>query len=165
MESSSSSLAEAVAPAAPAAPARALEYVGFWKRFVAFLIDTFIVLIITVPLLMAIYGRDYMARAQGSAFAGFWDFFIQVVLPALAVIVFWRYRGATPGKMAISAKIVDAKTGGAPTTGRLVVRYFAYLVSTLPLFIGFFWIAVDRKKQGFHDKIAGTAVVYDEDDD
>jgi uncharacterized RDD family membrane protein YckC len=33
----------------------------------------------------------------------------------------------------------------------------------LPLFAGFAWIAVDRRKQGFHDKIARTVVIYDED--
>jgi uncharacterized RDD family membrane protein YckC len=33
----------------------------------------------------------------------------------------------------------------------------------LPLFIGFIWIGIDRRKQGFHDKIAGTLVVYDND--
>lgn len=159
MESSSSS-----SPEPAGAPARTYEYVGFWKRVVAFLIDSFIMVVVTVPLLFAIYGRDYGARSEGGMFAGPWDFLIQFVVPAIAVIVFWRYRGATPGKMAISAKIVDAQTGAAPSTGRLVVRYFAYIVSTLPLLLGFFWIAIDRKKQGFHDKIAGTVVVYDDDD-
>ena len=155
MENSSSSSPEAPAKKAP-------EYVGFWKRFVAFLIDTFIVLVVTVPLVLAIYGRSYGERS-GGVFAGFWDFMIQVVLPAVAVIVFWRYRGATPGKMAISARIVDAQTLSAPSTGRLVTRYFAYIVSMLPLGFGFIWIGIDRRKQGFHDKIAGTVVVYDDD--
>ena len=158
MENSSSSSPSAAAPSGAA-----LEYVGFWKRLVAVLIDSFILLVITVPLLIAIYGKEYAERAQGHAFAGLWYFLIQVVLPAIAVIVFWRYRGATPGKMAISAKIVDARTGAAPSTGALVVRYFAYLVSALPLMLGFIWVGIDRRKQGFHDKIAGTVVVYDED--
>jgi len=148
--------------ASTATVARSVEYVGFWKRVVAFVIDSFIVLVVTVPLLLAIYGFGYSDRA-GSVFAGFWDFVIQVVFPAVAVIVFWRYRGATPGKMAISAKILDAQTLAVPSTGRLVARYFAYLVSMLPLFIGFVWIGIDRRKQGFHDKIAGTVVVYDDD--
>ena len=161
MESSSSSSPETAPP-----PARlsGLEYVGFWRRLIAFLIDVFILTVITVPLLLAIYGRSYLRLAhEGGGIAGVWDFLIQYALPTIAVIVFWRYRGATPGKMAISARIVDAKTGGRPSTGRLVVRYFAYLVSMLPLFIGFIWIGIDKRKQGFHDKIAGTLVVYDND--
>ena len=83
--------------------------------------------------------------------------------PMIAAILFWKYRGATPGKMAIAAKIVDAKSGAAPSTGQCIVRYFAYLVSILPLGLGFLWIAIDRRKQGFHDKIAGTVVVDDDD--
>ena len=156
MENSSSS--------SPEPAAGNLEYVGFWKRLIAFLIDVFILTVITVPLLLAIYGRSYLRLAhEGGGIAGVWDFLLQYVLPTIAVIVFWRYRGATPGKMAISAKIVDAKTGGRPSTGKLVVRYFAYLVSMLPLFIGFIWIGIDKRKQAFHDKIAGTLVIYDND--
>jgi len=148
----------------PEAAARNFEFVGFWKRFIAFLIDVFILTVVTVPLLLAIYGRSYLRLAhEGGGIAGVWDFLIQYILPTIAVIVFWRYRGATPGKMAISAKIVDAKTGRTPSTGKLVVRYFAYLVSTLPLFLGFVWIGIDKRKQAFHDKIAGTLVVYDND--
>lgn len=136
------------------------QYVGFWKRFVAFLIDSFVLVAIMVPLLAAVYGWGYFDAAR-TGFAGPWDFLVQVVLPAVAAIVFWRYKGATPGKMAISATIVDARTGQAPSTKQLVVRYFAYFVSILPLFIGFAWIGFDRRKQGFHDKIAGTLVIHD----
>ena len=122
-----------------------------------------ILLVVIVPLLLSIYGRDYMARAQDSGVAGFWDFLIQVVLPAAATILFWKYRGATPGKMAISARIVDARTGQAPSTGQLIGRYLSYIVSSVPLGLGFIWIGIDRRKQGFHDKLAGTVVVYDDD--
>ena len=128
----------------------------------AFLIDSVILLVVAVPLLWAIYGREYFDPGR-EGLAGIWDFVINVVLPTVAVILFWKYRGATPGKMAISAKIVDAETGGPPSTGKLVVRYVAYLVSMLPLFLGFVWIGIDRRKQAFHDKIAGTVVVYKDD--
>jgi uncharacterized RDD family membrane protein YckC len=141
-----------------------LRYVGFWMRFAAFLIDSLIVIVVLVPLLIALYGMHYfdLQRLLSGQGGGAWDWLIDISLVA-ATILFWRYRGATPGKMAISAKIVDAATGGAPSTGRLVLRYFAYLVSMLPLFAGFAWIGLDRRKQGFHDKIARTVVIYDED--
>src|SRR5438034_7324800 len=44
--------------------------------------------------------------------------------------------------------IVDAKTYGPPSTGKLIGRYFAYLVSMIPIFLGFLWIAFDKRKQG-----------------
>ena len=129
---------------------------GFWKRFVAFLIDMFIVTALVGLVLFALYGK--LATVQSDAV----NWIVNILL-VIATLLFWRYRGATPGKMAISARIVDARTFAAPSTGRLVTRYFAYIVSTLPVFIGFFWIGIDRRKQGFHDKIAGTVVVYDDD--
>ena len=59
----------------------------------------------------------------------------------------------------ISAQIVDAASGGKPSTRQLVVRYLGYYVSIIPLFMGLFWVAFDRRKQGWHDKLAGTVVV------
>jgi uncharacterized RDD family membrane protein YckC len=61
--------------------------------------------------------------------------------------------------MAIGARIVDAATGGKPTTGQLIGRYLAYYVSTLPFLIGFIWVGIDQRKRGFHDMLAGTVVV------
>jgi uncharacterized RDD family membrane protein YckC len=134
-----------------------LEYVGFWARVGASIIDTILVIAICFPLVTWIYGKEYWSSAamvQGPA-----DFLINWLLPALAVVLFWIYRQATPGKMAIGARIVDARTGGRPSTGQLVGRYFAYYVSMLPLMIGFIWVAFDPRKQGWHDKLAGTVVV------
>jgi uncharacterized RDD family membrane protein YckC len=133
------------------------EYVGFWARVGASIIDTILVMVICFPLVTWIYGREYWsstALVQGPA-----DFLINWVLPAIAVLLFWIYRQATPGKMAISARIVDAQTGGRPSNGQLVGRYFAYYLSMLPLFLGFIWVAFDPRKQGWHDKLAGTVVV------
>jgi len=153
LESSSSSSPDSAAQ---------VEYVGFWKRVVAMVIDTLLLLVVITPALIAIYGIERLAESQ-SVFAGFWDFMLQVVLPAVAVVLFWKYRGATPGKMAISAKIVDATTLARPTTGKLVLRYIAYIASIVPFLLGFVWIAIDRRKQAFHDKIANTLVIYDDD--
>ncbi len=153
-------------PSAPGARARDPKYVGFWKRVIAALSDTLIVVVDSVPLLLAVYGTGYFSKvAKSGGFAGVWDFVVQVVLPAIAVILFWKFRGATPGKMAISAKIVDATTEGAPSPGQLIGRYFAYIVSILPLCLGLIWVAFDRRKQGFHDKLANTVVIYDDDDE
>jgi len=134
-----------------------LEYVGFWARVGAALIDTVLILFICLPLVIWIYGAEYWTSdkiIQGPA-----DFVINWILPAIAVVLFWIYRQATPGKMAISARIVDARTGGKPTTGQLIGRYLAYYVSTIPLFLGLIWVAFDPRKQGWHDKLAGTVVV------
>lgn len=134
-----------------------IEYAGFWIRVWASIIDTVLIAIITIPILLAIYGTQYFESEK--IIEGPMHFLISWVLPAIAVITFWVYRAATPGKMAISSKIVDAQTGDQPSTGQFVGRYFAYFISLLPLGLGIFWVAFDKKKQGWHDKLAGTVVV------
>ncbi len=136
-----------------------LEYAGFWIRVGASLIDTILLMIIIIPLMSLIYGEDYW-MGQTLVF-GFWDVLLNYVLPAVAVIVFWNYRSATPGKMAFRLKIVDADTGEAVPTGRLIGRYLGYYVSIIPLCLGLIWVGIDKRKQGWHDKLAGTVVVRD----
>ncbi|SFD89707.1 RDD family protein [Paracidovorax konjaci] len=134
-----------------------LEYVGFWARVGATLIDTVLLLVVTVPLLLAIYGRAYFESER--LLMGPADFLISWVLPAVAVVLFWISRQATPGKMAIGARVVDAATGRPLTPRQSVGRYLGYFVSSVPLGLGLLWVAFDGRKQGWHDKLAGTVVV------
>lgn len=133
-----------------------LEYVGFWPRVGASCIDILLQLAITAPLTYAIYGR-YTSPA--GHFMGPADLMINFILPAIAVIALWMRFGATPGKMAMSAKIVDADTGEPLTIGMSVVRYLGYFVSAIPCGVGFFWIGFDQRKQGWHDKMANSVVI------
>ncbi len=134
-----------------------LEYAGFWARVGASLIDTILMCIVTIPLLTAVYGLAYWDNA--AFLAGPADFLISYVLPAIVVIALWIQLGTTPGKMAIGAVIVDARTGAKASSGQCVIRYVGYFVSMLPLFLGIFWVGFDARKQGWHDKLAGTVVV------
>ncbi len=133
------------------------NYVGFWIRLVASIIDTILLLVIIIPVLVGIYGEEYWLSEV--FFMGFWDLILNYILPAIAVIIFWSYKSATPGKMVFRAVIVDEKTGNKPTAKQFVIRYIGYYVSSLVLGLGFFWIIWDKKKQGWHDKMAGTVVV------
>lgn len=134
-----------------------LEYAGFWIRVLASIIDSVLVVLVLGPVLTMIYGEDYWMA--GAAVHGLWDVLLNYVLPAVAIILFWVYRSATPGKIVLGLMIVDAKTGQKPSTSQLIGRYFAYYVSMLPFFLGFIWVGLDRRKQGWHDKLAGTVVV------
>ncbi len=138
---------------------QSIEYVGFWIRVCAALIDSVLVLCVSVPLLVAIYGRSYFDPSRTGALAGVADFLISWVAPAAAVVAFWLYKQATPGKMVFSARIVDARTGNPLTAGQSIVRYLGYFVSTIPFGLGLIWVAFDRRKQGWHDKLAGTVVI------
>ncbi len=136
-----------------------VEYAGFWVRVGATIIDTILIMLITFPLLVSIYGWAYFDMEQTGFIAGPADFLITYALPAIAVILFWLKKQATPGKMAVSAKVVDAKTGNTMSVSQAIGRYFAYYVSLIPLGLGFIWVAFDSKKQGWHDKLAGTVVI------
>ena len=131
----------------------AVEYVGFWPRFGAFVIDSIAVMAVVVPLMMAYFGAAWR-EAEGAAYQ-----LINWVPPTVAVLLFWHYKSATPGKMVISAVIVDASTFGPPSTGQLLGRYLGYFVSTIPLCLGHLWIVFDKRKQAWHDKLANTVVI------
>src|SRR5947207_11758990 len=129
-----------------------LEYVGFWARVVAALIDTVMLVIITMPLTYLAYGK--ISSGDTTFAQGPLDILINWLLPAGIILWLWSKLQATPGKMALSARIVDADTGGAPTLTQFVIRYLGYFVSTLPLCLGLIWVGVDARKQGWHDKMA-----------
>ena len=128
------------------------EYAGFWIRVAASIIDTLIIVAITFPLMG-------MLMLDGNLMGGVFGFFINYVFPAIAVILFWLYKSATPGKMVFNLKIININTGEKPYLGQLIGRYLGYYVSVLPLLLGIIWVAFDSKKQGWHDKLAATAVV------
>jgi uncharacterized RDD family membrane protein YckC len=139
-----------------AADLHPLEYVGFWARVIASLLDTIVILLIAIPLTLLVYGRDLATAMEGNTAA---DILISYVLPLFFVIGFWVARQATPGKMAFAARIVDACSGGKPSGVQWAIRYVGYFVSTIPFLLGLIWVAFDPRKQGWHDKLAGTVVV------
>jgi uncharacterized RDD family membrane protein YckC len=120
------------------------DQAGFGVRLLAFAIDWMIFFVVSAPVSILFF--------EASA--------AMPLLGVLAVLAFWRLCGATPGKLAAGIRIVDARTGAPAPIGRLALRLLCYLVSALPLYLGFLWIAVDRRKQGWHDKIARTLVIY-----
>jgi uncharacterized RDD family membrane protein YckC len=67
--------------------------------------------------------------------------------------------GQTPGKALMGLRVVTQE-GRRLSPYRALLRIVAYLVSGIPFFLGFLWILVDDRRQGWHDKIAGTHVIY-----
>jgi uncharacterized RDD family membrane protein YckC len=136
---------------------REFEYVGFWWRVAAAMIDTVVLSIIVLPLLFMIFGATYFEQPQAAGSSA--DILIQYVVPAVLVVGLWIRFQATPGKMLIKVRIVDARSGEAATRGQYIVRYIGYYLALLPLGLGILWVAFDRRKQGWHDKLARTVVI------
>ena len=78
-------------------------------------------------------------------------------------IAFWYALKATPGKLLVDAQIVDADSFQKAGLGQLILRYLCYIVSALPLGLGFLWIAINPRKQGWHDKLANTVVILQDE--
>jgi uncharacterized RDD family membrane protein YckC len=79
------------------------EYVGFWPRVGATIIDSIIILVITCPILFFVYGSSCSIGSGTPCIAWSVEFLVTWVFPAVAVILFWLNKRATPGKMAVSA--------------------------------------------------------------
>lgn len=139
--------------AAPSSP----NYVGFWARVGASLLDTLFLMLLMAPLLWWLYGYEYFTTLHG--LMGPADAAINYLMAPIIVVCFWVYRSATPGKMTFNAIIVDVNTLQPPKRWQLIARYLSYYLSLLGFGWGFFSIAWHPKKQGWHDLIANTVVI------
>ena len=137
-----------------------MSYAGFWIRTLAAFIDALILMIIIVPLLYLIYGSAYWAPTEEmKSSLGFWDTFINYMVPVVFTLYFWQKFAATPAKMLLGLKVVDAETGANINFRQSIIRYVGYYVAMLPLLLGVIWVVFDKRKQGWHDKMAGTVVI------
>jgi len=137
------------------------NYAGFWRRCLAGLFDAAFFSFIVFLYYFIFFGASGPGVSQSNGilnlpFASIASeqFFILSV-----TLFFWVKFLGTPGKLFFGCYVVDRETGEPINLLQGFIRYLSYLVSAIPLGLGFFWIAWDKKKQGFHDKIAGTLVV------
>ena len=137
------------------------EYAGFFRRFAATLIDSIFYLIVSmvVHFLTSDSGSFAIYVDQdGFGFESNSGWTEQVII-ALLTIGMWKKLMGTPGKLLMECHVVDAQTGNPVTFVQGLIRYVAYIASVIPFGLGFFWILWDKRKQGFHDKIAKTVVL------
>lgn len=123
--------------------------IGFWTRFIAFIIDAIVVGIVSSILAGIVVGDDIGRRSGFNTLVGlaYW-------------LYFWSSYGGgqTLGMRALNIKVV--KTDGSQLDLLAAfIRYVGLLLSIIVLFIGLIWVAFDPNKQGWHDKIANTYVV------
>ena len=140
--------------AATPGAADGVRYVGFWKRVAAGLLDLILVLFVVVPVTVYVFGDGWTDTR------GVLGFVVNWVPLGGAIIAFWVMKGATPGKLAISAAVVDAETLAPVDFWQALTRYVGYFISTIPLFVGLAWVGFDARKQGWHDKMARTVVIH-----
>lgn len=150
-----------------------MAYAGFWLRFVAVIID-FIVIYCVRAILFMPFGISAGMGMHG-LFHGRSSQDMTEILPALALIfriaiistvLQWLYFSlmessawqGTLGKKALGLTVTDLE-GRRIGFGRATGRYFAKIISTIILFIGYMMAGFTEKKQALHDMIAGTLVL------
>ena len=147
------------------------KYAGFWRRFIAYTIDmtiiTFIFSVLATIASVAFFSGaisgnrmaflENLMTPEGfySVFTFIWIFFICIFIAYFTY--FHGATGRTPGKMLSGLQVVY-DDGTNISFGSAFLRAVGYLVSSI-FNLGFIWIAFDKQKQGWHDKIAGTVVI------
>jgi len=126
-----------------------MNYAGFWIRFVAALLDS--VIIVALSVIVATVFAVIKLAVVGSL--------AQLVLTIGYYVWFQSRTGQTMGKKVMKIKVVNT-AGVTPSLGTFALReILGKLASGLILGIGYLMVAWDSKKQGLHDKIASTYVV------
>jgi uncharacterized RDD family membrane protein YckC len=156
------------------------KYASFNIRMLAATVDSFLAMITLGPLLdsmmhfkpldalemqqkMMEAGESGAARVLVQALheSGYIDNVVLQSFILLAVSgICWHYWAATPGKMLFRLKVVDAKTEAPISDSQIILRLFGYILSMIPIGLGFFWVSFDKRRQGWHDKFAGTVVIF-----
>ena len=147
-----------------------IEVIGFGRRLVAGLIDMVVVGLLTFIMVVALSflillvdiftAYRYPDREFPVDTMMLW---FGLIVSVLYFVGYWAKSGQTIGKSMLGIKIVGADGSGI-SLGKALLRYIGYLISGLVLSLGFLWLAFDRKRQGWHDKIAGTYVIYADED-
>jgi uncharacterized RDD family membrane protein YckC len=140
------------------------RYGGFWIRVVAFILDAIVISVLTGAL-APILGMPvieppppiptepglHINIGTGGATSG--------LIGLLYFVGFWALRGQTPGQIAFGLRVVRAVDGTRPDVVLALLRYVGLIISFAVLLLGVIWVAFDGRKQGWHDKLAGTVVV------
>ncbi len=140
-----------------------MHYSGFWVRGAALLIDSFVIMIITIVIGLPI---GIVLSLLGVVLGPF-GFIMQFLVSILGLLIAWAYFifmtykfQATLGKMAVGAEVLgedDKKLSFGDVVLRETVGKF---VSSFLFSIGYIMTAFTSKKQGLHDFIARSVVIY-----
>lgn len=147
-------------------PIRDQDVAGFGIRTLAYLLDRVILEILHLLFLIAAYAGSqtgFSLPLEAMILDRLAPVAIGVFFGMTAVdIVYYTYlhgsTGQTVGKLICGLKVVGLH-GNPIGYCRAFRRWLGYVLSYLVCGLGFFWVAVDRRSQGWHDKIAKTFVV------
>jgi len=137
------------------------RYGGFWIRFVAVFIDGIILNIcsmVIVFILGLVLGVAGIEATSLKTIMVVLNILVGFVIAASYEIILIGRNGATVGKMACGLKVTDPH--GKPIGyGKSTGRYFAKMLSSIILGIGYIMAAFDDEKRALHDRLCETRVI------
>lgn len=140
------------------------EYIGFWTRAGAKLVDGLIVgvaiMIVFVPYMILSFKRAFNG-GNPDDFRSLYMVMYPVVYGlniGYGTFFLGKY-GATPGKMLLGIRVITSD-GGSLTYTKALVRSLADLLSKFICYIGYLMVAFDKEEhKALHDMICDTRVV------
>lgn len=138
-------------------------YGGFWVRFIAIILDGLVLGLLTTAT-APLFGAGAMVTTTtgaGGVEINYGANALGTLIGLVYFVGFWSLRGQTPGMIPFRLRVVKASDGTRPDWVIGLLRYVGLIISIVVIFIGVIWAAFDSRKQGWHDKIAGTLVVRD----
>lgn len=134
-------------------------YAGFWRRLAAFWIDSFLLLLLLVPVRFLLGFLGFLGLLNRPVFFEFtsaqlWVFILQLLYFAAFTGAF----GATPGKMILHMKVVSTRTGTLLWRDA-IYRETVGRVMNLLLLIGYIIVPFDRQKRTLADRFCDTRVL------
>lgn len=143
----------------PDAPVDAAEAAGVVTRAAAMVVDLVLLAVAITATAWFVDAVEDLVRPYRDVDLGA---FVIAAAPVIAIAYFvvgWVLFGQTVGKALLGLRVVD-RGGGALRPATALARVLAYVVSALPLYLGFVWVMVDPGRRAWHDRLAGTRVVY-----
>jgi len=133
------------------------EYASLNQRVLALVIDLVLAALITVPLLTFFYGSQLFISPY--LFEGAASILLIVVILPLTLLIFWKTKGASPGKLILRIRIVSEHDRKPPNITHCFIRLCGYFIAIATLGISIFTLLFNSKHQALHDKLANTLVV------
>ncbi|GAB2540630.1 RDD family protein [Gracilibacillus alcaliphilus] len=138
------------------------RYAGFWMRFWAYLVDSIIVLSISGILLV-----PFAFINEGKPLTiGFWTVngILTAVIFYLYFLLMTKFFQQTLGKMIFGLRVIredDQPLKWSDLIFREVIGRFIYRIFMI-MYLLYLFVAFTNQKQGLHDMVANTRVVFDE---
>jgi uncharacterized RDD family membrane protein YckC len=138
------------------------HYAGFWRRLGAWLLDIALAWSALVSALLVWSGVTGHAEPwDAPATPGV------IAASALGFFILGRcldvWLLGTPGKHLMGCLIFDSRSGRNMSCRQSLWRGLAMLLAVLPAGLGIFRIAWSERKQGLHDRLAGSVVILEDD--